>query len=113
MRAYRRLGALGRRFSLCCERAQIMRFCAGDAVPETFTGAVGSTGAVDGLWSRKCYVAESARIEDSGAAARCRVCTSLLPEPVHPWAARTHAGGPPKVVCVAIMRAAAASSKLR
>jgi hypothetical protein len=60
----RRLGALGRRFSLCCERAQIMRFCAGDAVPETFTGAVGSTGAVVGLWSRKCYVAESARIED-------------------------------------------------
>jgi hypothetical protein len=58
-RADRRLGALGRRFSLCCERAQIMRFCAGDAVPETFS-AVGSTGAVDGLWSRKCCVAESA-----------------------------------------------------
>jgi len=28
-----------------------MRFCAGDAVPEMFTAA-GSTGAVDGLWSR-------------------------------------------------------------
>jgi hypothetical protein len=59
-----RLGALGRRFSLCCERAQIMRFSAGDAVPESFSAAVGSTGAVDGLWSRKCCVAESARIED-------------------------------------------------
>jgi len=31
-----------------------MRFCAGDDVPETFTAAVGGTGAVDGLWSRKC-----------------------------------------------------------
>jgi hypothetical protein len=61
----RRLGALGRRFSLCCERAQIMRFCAGDAVPETFTAVVGSTGAVDALWSRKCCVAESATpVED-------------------------------------------------
>ena len=59
----RRLGALGRRFSLCCEHAQIMCFCAGDAVPQTFT-AVGSTGDFDGLWSRKCCVAESARIED-------------------------------------------------
>jgi len=29
----------------------------------TFT-AVGSTGDFDGLWSRKCCVAESARIED-------------------------------------------------
>jgi len=48
----RRLGALGRRSILCCEHAQIMRCCAGDRVPETFTAAVGSTGAVDGLWSR-------------------------------------------------------------
>jgi hypothetical protein len=56
--------ALGRRFSLCCERAQIMWFCAGDTVPEMLTG-VG------------------------------------IPEE------------PPRVVCVAIMCAAAASSKLR
>jgi hypothetical protein len=41
-----------------------MRFCAEDAVSETFTAAVGSTGAVDGLWSRECCVAESAWIED-------------------------------------------------
>jgi hypothetical protein len=44
--------------------AQISRFCADDAVPETFTAAVSSTGTVDGLRSRKCCVAESARIED-------------------------------------------------
>ena len=40
-----------------------MRFCAGDAVPEMFT-AVGGTGDVDALWSRKYCVADSARIED-------------------------------------------------
>jgi len=33
-------------------------------MPESSTAAVGSTGAVDGLWSRKCCVAEPARIED-------------------------------------------------
>ena len=72
-----------------------MRFCAGDAVPGMFTAA-GGTGAVDGLWSRKCCVAGSARIEDWWR--RCAVPGVHQPpaRAVHPRAARTHAGGAPE-----------------
>ena len=57
--------------------------------------------------------AESARIKISGAAAaRCRVCTGLLPGPFTPGRPAPMPEEPPRVVCTAIMRAAAVSSKL-
>jgi hypothetical protein len=56
IRAYRRLGAQGRRVNDCRERTQIIRFCVrGAARPMTFTAAAGSTadvlvGGVDAVW---------------------------------------------------------------